>query len=114
MMTPEELKEIEERCNNATPGPWRDCHDGACSCNQIWSTEVDVPVAEVIRGEWGDTGIPYGSIPDAAATKNARFIAHSRRDVSALIEYIKELEKKIEGDLYDEKQKGNSFNARPA
>ena len=95
-MTPEELKAIENRCNKATPGPWKACHDGTCECSQIWSQSADVPVAEVTRGEWGDPGLPYGKIPEKIAEANSLFISHAREDVPKLLEYIKELEHKIE------------------
>jgi hypothetical protein len=36
-----------------TPGPWRACHEGECSCGQVWCD--DYPVATVTRGKWGDT-----------------------------------------------------------
>lgn len=94
-MTPEELKAIENRCNKATPGPWRACHEGKCSCGQIWSQQVDAPVADVTRGEWGDPGLPYGQIPNHYAEANADFIAHARTDIPALLDYIKELESMI-------------------
>ncbi len=95
-MTPEELKEIEERCAKATPGPWKACHGGTCSCSQIWSQSTDVPVAEVTRGEWGDPGLPYGKIPEEIAQANSLFIAHAREDVPKLLEYIKELQYEID------------------
>ena len=94
-MTPEELKEIEERCNKATPGPWRACHEGTCSCSQIWSQSADVPVAEITRGEWGDPGLPYGKIPEKIAENNSLFIAHAREDIPKLLSHIKELESQI-------------------
>ena len=95
-MKEEELKEIEERCNKATPGPWRACHEGTCSCSQIWSQSADVPVAEVTRGEWGDTGLPYGKIPEKIAESNSLFITHAREDIPKLLGYIKELQHEIE------------------
>ena len=94
-MTPEDLKAIEDRCNKATPGPWRACQEGTCSCSQVWSQSADVPVAEIIRGEWGDPGFPYGKIPEKVAENNSLFIAHAREDVPQLIEYIKDLETQI-------------------
>ena len=95
-MTPEELKIIEERCNKATPGPWRACQEGTCSCSQIWSQSADVPVAEVTRGEWGDPGLPYGEIPENIAEANSLFIAYAREDIKKLLGYIKELQYDIE------------------
>ena len=94
-MTPEELKEIEDRCNKATPGPWKACHEGVCSCSQVWSQSADVPVAEVARGEWGDPGFPYGEIPEKISETNSLFIAHAREDIPKLLSYIKELKSQI-------------------
>ncbi len=94
-MTPEELKIIEERCNKATPGPWRACQEGTCSCSQIWSQSADVPVAEVTRGEWGDPGLPYGEIPEKIAEANSLFIAYAREDTPKLLEYVEELESRL-------------------
>lgn len=93
--SPLDLDAIETRLNAATPGPWRACRGGKCSCNQIWSLTVDVPVAEVIRGEWGDPGLPYGEIPDEAATANARLMAHAPEDLRALIDRIRDLESQL-------------------
>lgn len=31
-------------------GPWRACKDGKCTCGQIWSVPLDVPVAVVKSG----------------------------------------------------------------
>ena len=94
-MTPEELKIIKERCNKATPGPWRACQEGTCSCSQIWSQSADVPVAEVTRVEWGDPGLPYGEIPEKIAEANSLFIAYAREDIPKLLVHIKELESRL-------------------
>ena len=61
-MTEQELREIEERCEAATPGPWRYgsqwdsdvCEDKASIC--IWTNEdegavAEVPSAELKRGD---------------------------------------------------------------
>ena len=87
---------------NYSPGPWKACHGGECSCGFIWSTPADHPVAKVESGEWGDdypavkivpsehrlTGtsfevtaymeqIGYGRIDPEVAQQNARLIALS-------------------------------------
>jgi hypothetical protein len=78
-----------------TPGPWRACHEGECSCGQVWCD--DYPVATVTRGKWGDTYpaieqqdgtgsierkyeavikmIEYGEVSNELAEANARLIA---------------------------------------
>ena len=90
------------RLKNYSPGPWKACHDGTCSCGFIWSETADHPVAKVESGEWGDdyaaykigpsgsrlTGksvevdaymeqISYGKIGPETAQQNARLIALS-------------------------------------
>ena len=78
-MTPEELKEIEERCNKATPNPTltRYDHGGGRSYVSLPSGGVDL-VADY-----------YGEGPDR------EFYYHSREDIPKLLSYIKELESQI-------------------
>lgn len=85
-----------------SPGPWKACRDGECSCGFIWSQPADHPVAKVLRDVWGDdypairitpserglTGtsfeitaymeqISYGQIDPETAQENAKLIALS-------------------------------------
>ena len=78
-MTSEELKEIEERCNKATPNPTltRYDHGGGRSYVSLPSGGVDL-VADY-----------YGEGPDR------EFYYHSREDIPKLLSYIKELESQI-------------------
>ena len=78
-MTPEELKEIEERCNKATPNPTltRYDHGGGRSYVSLPSGGVDL-VADY-----------YGEGPDR------EFYYHSREDIPKLLSYIKELESRL-------------------
>ena len=78
-MTPEELKEIEERCNKATPNPilTRYDHGGGRSYVPLPSGGIDL-VADY-----------YGEGPDR------EFYYHSREDIPKLLSYIKELESQI-------------------
>ena len=94
--------QLMARLKNYSPGPWKACRDGECSCGFIWSTPADHPVAKVESGEWGDdypavrivpsehslTGtsfevtaymeqIGYGQIDPEVAQQNARLIALS-------------------------------------
>lgn len=45
-------KELLDGMEGVTPGPWTHCA-GGCECTAILSK--DHPVADVIKGEWGDT-----------------------------------------------------------
>lgn len=78
-MTPEELEEIEERCNKATPNPTltRYDHGGGRSYVSLPSGGVNL-VADY-----------YGEGPDR------EFYYHSREDIPKLLSYIKELESQI-------------------
>jgi hypothetical protein len=71
-----------------TPGPWRACADGKCSCRQVWSISGDVPVFTGTAGDpaialvglahhkWGDSAeMIYGEIPIEQTEANARLIA---------------------------------------
>jgi len=69
-----------------TPGPWVACGSkrGGCSCGQVWSTAVDMPVATA-NGIWGDDlAHPYGEIPAAHKLANSRLIAAAPDLLAAL------------------------------
>ena len=82
MISEEELKEIENRCNQAQPGPWkayiegRDCESGS---------SFIMTGQEENRGE--DIEMFGASIADYD------FIANSRQDIPRLINEIRELKK---------------------
>jgi len=84
-------------------GPWHACHNGECSCKQIWCD--DYPVAHVTSGEWGDEypsirligdsslelkaepymkQITYGKVGEETARDNARLIAAAPDMLEAL------------------------------
>ncbi|MEE9611578.1 MAG: hypothetical protein V3W19_10015 [Desulfatiglandales bacterium] len=92
---------------NHSPGPWRACREGKCSCGFIWSTTADHPVAKVESGEWGDgypalrvveepsivgkvqveaymDRIAYGRVDPEVAQQNALLIAMSPEMLSLL------------------------------
>ena len=87
-----------------TPGPWKACNDGKCSCFIV--SGADHPVAKVISGKWGDDypalrlvgptsleqkveaymeQITYGEIDPAEAKANAMLIAAAPRMYEALL-----------------------------
>lgn len=77
-----------------TPGPWKVCGDGKCSCKTVMSP--DFPIAQITHGPWGDDypairlvgtssldtkaeayleQITYGDVPEPVARANALLIA---------------------------------------
>lgn len=76
-MTDEELKEIEERANAATPGPWFAYFDGH---------------AGEIHSEAGSVLEPYGCEGGACIVreKDLAFITNARTDVPTLIAEVRE------------------------
>jgi hypothetical protein len=83
-MTLEELKQIEDRANAATPGPW--VHDTAQS------------ESAVICGH--TPGVVCDWRKDAAAFDDCVFIAHTRADVPNLIAEVKRLREVITQGVY--------------
>jgi hypothetical protein len=81
-MTDQEIKEIRERCDKATPGPW-ECHD-------LGPTLVEMPKSKPAQVyKWVD----------------ADFIAHARKDIPKLLGEVvrlKEALKKIAKHEYSD------------
>ena len=112
-MTEEELQEIENRMTGISPGPWYECSRDACQCVSVWCD--DHPVAEVIKGNWGDdfpsiklegnspniVAVPfmdqftYGEVSIEEAMANREFIAHTRTDIPKLIAEIRRLKQEL-------------------
>lgn len=110
IMTPEELDAIRERAEAASPGPWRECGamGGECCCGQVWSLELDAEILKV-NARWGDwlpvikrgkrraddeavvEFLEYGDLGHDAQAANARFVAHARTDIPALLQEIARL-----------------------
>ena len=86
-MTPEELKEIEERCNKATPGPWY-FHpgDSYCAFPSIMTRNKHFLVFDI--ADDAPTEFP-------GRDEDADFVAHARDSIPSLLAYIKELESQI-------------------
>lgn len=90
------LREIEERAQNATEGPWHRLHDydGApnpnCQCGQVWSEPADWAVAYCDTQEQGE------GFTKEQQMKNALFIAHARSDVPWLLSEVRRLEREME------------------
>jgi hypothetical protein len=76
-MTGEQLKQIEERCNKATTGPWKGFWRGnTVKSHYIWSPVEQKNICSSISPK----------------TKNADFIAHARQDIPDLLAYVRELQ----------------------
>ena len=82
-----DLDAIEARANAATPGPWK--HEGQ---------EVRAAYHVAFCGE---AATSQGATSARDCTRNARFIAHARTDVSALIARVRELEEERDQALAD-------------
>ena len=79
-MTPERLREIEERASKATEGPWE---------HGSWSLLGARPVSEVCTAE--GMVVVSGSMEAALADDDLRFISHARKDVPDLVAEVKAL-----------------------
>lgn len=83
-MTEETLREIEERCEAATNGPWE---------------ESDLQPGQVLCDVYGDDGVwelvcMMWLVEDhmsGSTLANARFVAHAREDVPALLKEVRRL-----------------------
>jgi hypothetical protein len=88
-MTAPDLDAIEERANAATPGPWHvDDEDYA---EAIYAAD-DVTTV-IAGGRWG------GEARVFETTEDARFIAHARTDVPALVAEVRRLRTELEWEL---------------
>ena len=81
-MTKEELKEIEDRCNKATPGPWKTLPPD--SVNPCWY---------VTRRQGEEEGFYIACFFNGK--EDAEFVINSREDIPKLMSYIKDLESQI-------------------
>ena len=106
----------------ASPSPWNACHNGECSCKQVWSG-ADYPIASLECGEWGDSyptarlvdaedGIPgtkvidaymermaCGIIPEHYAQGDAQFIAFARTALPFLAREVLRLSAAVDAEV---------------
>lgn len=82
-MTTQELKNIEERCEKATPGPWED--------------EVHHWGDTVVEADISDCRVRISSLEIGSRLEDmAEFILSSRTDIPALLAHIKAQDEEIE------------------
>lgn len=81
-----------------TPGPWRACRQGECTCGTVWSLPSDFPVCTardrvaVVHKEMADApDMVYATIPREEAQANARLIAAAPDMLEALRWYADQL-----------------------
>jgi predicted oxidoreductase len=81
-MTDEELRAIQERCDKASPGPWKawvEGRDHVAGSSMIQTSAEDIEM----------TG---------ATTEDYDFIAHARSDVPALLAEVRRLRGLVGGE----------------
>jgi hypothetical protein len=105
-----DLEPIKNRLAAATPGPWHSCPDDGCKCHAVMCN--DYPVANVVKGKWGDDfpsiriigdtsldlkaeafmdQITYGEVSEQEAMANRAFIREAPTDIAALIAEVERL-----------------------
>ena len=88
-MTRPDLDAIRARCDAATPGPWKtESEQGHGRGVRAIASVAWCPVACAVGKE-------SQSIGQRDASRNARFIAHARTDIPALLAYVEELERRV-------------------
>ena len=95
-MNKEQLEAIKERANKATEGPWKIFEDsevkGGCQIGTVWDhPQAKGPVGIVNLA----TSVTGGEIKNCVYIQDddARFIAHARQDVPALIAEVERLQR---------------------
>ena len=69
---------------------WELCNKGKCNCLTIWDTKRDVPIIEVVSGEWGDSypvieieGMPGGCLGELKIKAKTKMTAYGEIDIVA-------------------------------
>lgn len=112
------LQAIIGGLSGVTPGPWSRCSD-KCQCTSVRC--ADYPIAEVVKGKWGDTWPSlrfktgsagsvgettveafmatsfYGEVPVEEAMANRSHIARcDPASIEAIASYVSDLEARLE------------------
>lgn len=87
------LREIQERCNKATEGPW--AYEAVSDKSNEWCLGVvvgndDKPLSG--RVEQGQGIIDHAIVREAMGLEDAAFIAHAREDIPYLLQRVAECE----------------------
>jgi hypothetical protein len=83
-LTQEQLEAIRQRAENATSGPW-DVHPSLGVCNDCGN------LYEVVESQMFFSPV----VAELKREEDARFIAHARTDIPALLDHIAELEAEL-------------------
>ncbi|MCC6583130.1 MAG: hypothetical protein IT271_05460 [Chitinophagales bacterium] len=92
MMTDQELKEIEERCNRATKGPWVSFVEGRNNESGDSFIMTGIQEGEDIWSESRGEDIYLRG----ATNDDQDFIAHARQDIPRLLKFVRQLKLHIE------------------
>lgn len=92
-MTDKELKEIRERCNKATPGPWKWEETEDQKSGREWGDLGEILVTQSGDEVLSANGYDYTSVE--VSKNDAAFIAHAREDIPALLAEIERLTTKV-------------------
>lgn len=102
-MNKEQLDAIKERANKATEGPWKIFEDSEVKAGCQIGTAWDHPQA---KGPVGivnlATSVTGGEIKNCVyiQSDDARFIAHARQDVPALVAEVERLRERVALDFF--------------
>lgn len=94
-MKKQELKAIQERLDNATPGVWT--YEGGSDGKNVYLHQPE-GASIVVGDDEYQTEVVVGGVQDEQGgaigvlrNADARFIAHAHQDIPALLEHIKTL-----------------------
>ena len=93
-MTDQDLKDIEDRCNAATKGPWVSFVEGRSHESGASFIMTGIKEGDDIWGKTRGEDIYLTGATDA----DQNFIAHARQDIPKLIQAIRKLRLEIESN----------------
>ncbi len=92
---------LPKKYAGVTPGPWKQCNAGNCTCKIIWAEGGSDTVATgrpmaCVHGEWGDEkDMIYGEIPKEQVEANALLISDAPRLAAAVVSLRAALERSL-------------------